>query len=209
MRTLAILALVVIPMASLSAQDMERPEGWNVRFDRPGSTEADLDTFVAMPPGWHITTGPAAIFWQPELTAEGRFRASLDVFLFDPQGRREAFGLFVGGHDLEGPNQSYLYFVIRDGGQFLVKRRHGSETSTIVAWTNHAAIRSFADRGAETSVRNVLEIEGDGETVHFSVNGQEVTSLPRADLVIDGIVGLRVNHALNLHVSELAVTPIE
>jgi len=40
------------------------------------------------------------------------------------------------------------------------------------------------------------------------VNGQEVATLPRADLAVDGVVGIRVNHALNLHVSRLEVTPL-
>ncbi|MBP1778939.1 MAG: hypothetical protein H6Q86_4950, partial [candidate division NC10 bacterium] len=31
-------------------------------------------------------------------------------------------------------------------------------------------------------------------------------SRPRADVAVDGVVGLRVNHNLNLHVSKLEVT---
>ena len=41
----------------------------------------------------------------------------------------------------------------------------------------------------------------------YLVNGEEVASLPRADLDVEGVVGIRVNHALNLHVSKLEVTP--
>ena len=39
------------------------------------------------------------------------------------------------------------------------------------------------------------------------MNGAVVTSLPRADLSLDGVVGLRVNHGLNLHVTNLKVDP--
>ncbi len=207
MRTLRILPLLALFATPLTAQDLKRPEGWHVRFDRPASTEADLEMFVEMPPGWHITTGPAGIFWDPGLTASGDFRAEMEVFLFDPEGRREAFGIFVGGNDLEGAGQSYTYFLIRDGGEFLVKRRQGADTPTIQGWTADAAVRSYADRGEDATIKNVLAVEADGETVRFFVNGDEVASLPRADVDVDGVVGIRVNHRLNLHVSRLEVTP--
>ena len=42
------------------------------------------------------------------------------------------------------------------------------------------------------------------DTVHFIVNGNLVTAVPKSKFPTDGIAGLRVNH--NLHVS---VTPID
>lgn len=208
MRTLPTLAFLALLSAPLYAQDLQRPDGWQARFDRAGSTEADMEMWVDMPPGWHITTGPAGIFWHPDLTASGAFRAEMEVFLFDPAGRREAFGIFFGGSDLRGDAQAYTYFLLRDGGQFIVKRRQGADTPTLVEWTSHPAVRSYADRVDDASVRNILTVEAGAETVRLLVNGQEVTSLPRAELAVDGIVGIRVNHALNLHVSRLEVTPI-
>jgi hypothetical protein len=192
----------------LASQDLERPEGWKVRFDRAGSTEAELETFVSMPPGWHITTGPAGIFWDPALSAMGEFRAEMEVFLFDPGERREAFGIFFGGKDLEGPGQEYAYFVVREGGEFLVKLRRGADTPTLVAWTAHDAVASFAKRGDDSTAKNVLTVEAGSDTVRFLVNGAEVAKLPRSQLPVEGVVGIRVNHALNLHVSRLEVTPL-
>lgn len=191
-----------------AAQDLERPEGWNVRFDDAGATEADLEMFVEMPPGWHVTTGPAAIFWSPTNIAAGDFRAEMEVFLFDPQGRREAFGIFVGGQDLEGPDQEYTYFLIRDGGQYILKRREGDRAPTVRSWTSHEAINGYKDRGEDVSVKNVLTIEARGDTVRFLVNGAEVAKLPRSEVPVDGRYGFRVNHALNVHVSKLQVTPL-
>ncbi|HSG49327.1 MAG TPA: hypothetical protein VLA43_16010, partial [Longimicrobiales bacterium] len=159
-------------------------------------------------PGWHITTGPAGIFWDPAVTASGTFKAEMEVFLFDPAGRREAFGIFFGGSALQDDAQTYTYFLLRDGGQFIVKRRQGTETPTLVEWTSHPAIRSYAERGDDASVKNILTVEAGDESVRFLVNGQEVASLPRAGIAVDGTVGIRVNHALNLHVSRLEVTPL-
>lgn len=211
MRTLPRLAIVSLAFAvaiPLAAQDLKRPEGWKVRFDRAESTEAELRAFVSMPPGWHITTGPAGIFWDPALTAAGTFRAEMEVFLFDPQGRSEAFGIFFGGKDLEGPNQTYAYFLLREGGEFIVKRRQGAETPTLVDWKADPAIRSFADRGDDATARNVLTVEAATDKVRFLVNGTRVAEIPRSELPVDGVVGIRVNHALNLHVSRLEVTPL-
>jgi hypothetical protein len=212
--SLAAAALAAAAFASAGSasgaagQDLERPEGWLTRFDQPSASEDDLEMFVEMPPGWHVSTGPAGIFWTPVNTASGDFRAEMEVYLFDPQGRREAFGIFVGGRELTAADQEYTYFLLRDGGQFIVKRREGAEAPTIRPWTSHSAIRSYADRGDDASVQNLLAVEARADVVRFFVNGTEVTSLPRAELGVDGVFGFRVNHALNLHVSRLEARPI-
>lgn len=203
---LAFLALLVAVPAA--AQDLTRPDGWMTRFDDPSASESDLQMFVEMPPGWHITSGPAAIYW-PGGEVSGDFRAEMEVHLFDPGERREAFGIFLGGSDLSGAGQEYSYFLIRNGRQFILKRREGTEAPTVQGWTDHESILGWADRGADaSSVRNVLAVEARGDRVHFFVNGDEVAVTSRADMPVDGIFGIRVNHGLNLHVSGLEVTPI-
>ncbi len=205
-----VLATAVAPLTAipLDAQELERPSAWLTRFDDPAATEAQLQTFVEMPPGWHVTSGPAAIYWDPDMRASGDFRAEMEVFLFDPGNRREAFGIFLGGHDLRGAGQAYTYFLIRNGGEFIIKRREGAEAPTVRPWTRHPAILSYADRGDDVSVRNVLAVEARGEQVRFFVNGEEVAALPRAEVGVDGTYGFRVNHALDLHVSRLEVTAL-
>jgi hypothetical protein len=211
-RTVVALAVAVaLAPSALRAQDAElvRPDGWEVRFDQPNATEADLEMFVGMPPGWHITTGPAGIFWDPGLTAEGTFRLELDVFLFDPEGRRESFGLFFGGRNLDGADQRYAYFLVRDGGEFILKERQADDAPTIEPWTTHPAIKSYADRAeGEASILNQLAVEAHADRVLFFVNGTEVASIARSRVSTDGVVGLRVNHRLNLHVSRLEVMPL-
>jgi len=211
MRHVAALAFVIslLVPAAAAAQDFERPDGWKVRFDHPGTTEAELEMFVSMPPGWHVTSGPAAIYWDPAWAASGRYRVEMEVYLFDPGQRREAFGVFIGGRDLEGDGQSYTYFLIRNGGEFMVKRRDGDQAPTIEPWTRHDAVRSYADRGDDVSVRNLLTIEAGEDTLRYLVNGREVWRAPRGTLPVDGTYGLRVNHGLNVHVSKLEVRPLD
>ncbi len=209
MRVRAALATLVLTTAPLAAQELERPDGWMTRFDREGASEADVEMFVEMPPGWHVTTGPAGIFWHPDNVAEGDFRAEMEVFLFDPEGRREAFGLFVGGQGLQTADQEYTYFLLRDGGEFIIKRRVGAEAPTLQPWTAHDAILAYADRGDDASALNSLVVEARGDQVTFFVNDTEVASLPRSEAPVDGVFGFRVNHRLNVHISKLEITPIE
>jgi hypothetical protein len=204
------LATVVFIATPLYAQGGQRPAGWKYRFDRPAA-DSTL-AFVTMNPGWHVTTGPATILYDPGRTAKGEFRLQATLHLFDPGQRREGYGIFLGGTDLEGPNQSYFYFLLRRDGQYLVRHRAGEDVHEIVPWTAHSAIlpwRPGAKPGVDghpVSIRNVLAIEVSKTTLDFYVNDQKVNSIPRPDYMsADGIVGLRVNHGLNLHVGELTV----
>jgi hypothetical protein len=203
MRTiLTLAALVVAPATAVVAQDAEltRPPEWQVRFDRPAPDSAIY--FVDMPPGWHITTGPAAILYDPEKTATAPLRLESEIFLF-PGEHLEGYGVFFGGTDLDGENQTYTYFLLRKDGRFLVKQRHGSETTTLIPWTAHDAI--VPHEGGESPVKNVLGVTVGGDAITFEVNGQEVGRIERASTATDGVVGLRINHRLNVHVTSLTV----
>ena len=191
------------PATAQECPEGELPEGWQVRFDREG-TEMDAPCLVAMPPGIHVTTGPAMIAWHPDSVAAGDFRIESETYLFDPGGRREAFGFFVGGGDLQGPDQLYTYFLLREGGEFLVKTRSGTATPVVQDWTAHPAIVSFATKPEDAgTAKNVLALEAEGDELRFFVNGEQVWSGPRGPLSTDGVFGLRVNHGLNLHVTTI------
>jgi hypothetical protein len=193
------LVLALVP-SSVTAQ---RPDGWKVRFDRAGADSTKLE-FVSMPPGWHITTGPSVALWNPATTAKGNFTVESKTFLFKPSGTHaEGFGLILGGSNLDGEAQRYTYFLIRNDGMYLVKERNGKETKDIIPWTASPAIRKFD--GKAESVENVLSVTAGATSVDFSINGTKVASKPRSGMALDGIVGLRVNHNLNLHVATLAV----
>jgi hypothetical protein len=111
--------------------------------------------------------------------------------------------LILGGSNLDGEAQRYTYFLIRNDGMYLVKERNGKETKDIIPWTASPAIRKFD--GKAESVENVLSVTAGATSVDFSINGTKVASKPRSGMALDGIVGLRVNHNLNLHVATLAV----
>ncbi|MDE2943840.1 MAG: hypothetical protein OXT63_06490 [Gemmatimonadota bacterium] len=202
---LAIASLVLLPLAAAAQEDkLPPPDGWLARADHGGD---GVEALQEMPPGWHVTTGPAGIFYDPEARADGDFRVESTVFLFDPEGRNEGFGVFIGGTDLQGDGQAYTYLLIRADGSVIVKRRDGDETSTLLEWTKHEAVVTWAARGeGAATAKNVLFVEAGGDEVVFGVNEQEVFRTARTGQHVDGVVGLRVNHGLNLHFSSLEVT---
>ena len=187
--------------APVVGQELQRPPVWQVRFDDPAAVDSTL-YFVTMTPGWHVTTGPSAILYDPAKTASGRYRVQSTVFVFD-NSHLEGLGVFIGGRELSQDGQVYTYFLIRKDGRYLVKRRRGAETTELVSWTASSAIAKPA--GEADPGKNVITIEVGADAVAFSVNGTRVTSLPRTKVDADGIVGLRVNHMVNAHVTNLTV----
>ena len=132
--------------------------------------------------------------------AKGTYTISASFTQTEPSGHPNAYGLFFGGSDLSGPNQRYSYFVIRQGGQYLIKKRMGSDTPDVVSWTGHDAINDLDAKGRAT---NTLAVEVDGSQVRFLVNGTEVATQPRSAVDTDGITGLRVTHLLDVHIGDL------
>ncbi len=192
-------------------ENLKVPEGWDWRFDRVSAEEVNIGSdpesadvyFVNMTPGWHITTGPAGIYYHEDNNAEGDFTLSSTTYLFDTKGRnREAFGLFIGGENLDNDNQSYLYFLLRNTGEFLIKRRIGDETFVVNNWTKTSAMNIFTDE-TESSAENNFEIKVHGDEVMFSLNGELISSFEKGDLPTNGKYGLRVNHSINLHISDI------
>jgi hypothetical protein len=172
-----------------------------VRLDRPGST-APIH-FMSMEGHLHAVLGPAGIFYQPAATASGAFRAQGTFTLARPSTHPEAFGLMVGGRNLEAANQDYLYFIIRQDGKFMVKHRAGDETHTVIDWTEHAAVQR---PGADGKATNTLAVESSAAGVRFLVNDTEVGALPRG-VNTDGIVGLRLNHNIEVIVTDFGIHP--
>lgn len=177
------------------------PEGWVSRLDRPGSTQPVH--FMNMDGRLHAILGPAAIFYNPANTASGAFRAQGTFTLNKPSAHPEAFGLLLGGRNLDAENQDYLYFLVRQDGKFLVKHRAGDETHTVIDWTEHAAVQR---PGADGKAVNALAVESSANGVRFLVNGTEVGALPRG-VNTAGIVGLRLNHNIDVIIDDFGVVP--
>jgi hypothetical protein len=174
------------------------PAGWSARPD--GAGDRKNVKFVVMEPGYHLTLGPATILYRERDRAEGPFHTLATFHQMKKLEHSEGYGLFAGGQDLPGKEQRYTYFLVRDDGKYLVKRREGEKTTEVTkGWIAHPAIKKGDPQGKAT---NLLEIDAkrDPRKVEFKVNGQTVYTGDAKSMNLKGIVGLRVNHNLDLHV---------
>ena len=198
-------AMLVVATAPATAQ-LKTPVDWKWRVDGPGSVvDADppkpADTrFVAMPPGWHVTTGPATLLYHPDYQTKGNFAVEAEIFLFAGESQEE-YGVFLGGKGL-APSEtpSYVSFVARRDGKGAIIRRGGTP---IVQWTENDAI--LPNTGKDP-VKNVLRVDVNANDIVFTANGKEVAKIPRAGLNFDGYFGFRFGKDINVHASRLDLT---
>jgi hypothetical protein len=179
------------------------PAGWSARPDAEGSLKNIK--FVVMEPGYHLTLGPATILYRESDRADGPFHTQATFHQMKNLEHAEGYGLFFGGQSLNAPDQKYIYFLVRQDGKFLVKRREGEKTSEITqGWIAHPAIKTANAQGQST---NQLEIDAkkNPSKIDFKVNGKTVYSADSKTLGRKGMVGLRVNHNLDLHVEGFEV----
>lgn len=179
------------------------PEGWRHRFDLP-DMKLEHVRFMNHGSSLHVTTGPPGIYYNPTLTALGEYEVKATFTQLKKGEHREGYGPFVGGTALDGEAQRYLYFLVRQDGRFLIKQRDGVNTRGVIDWRPHPAIKPF---GADGRMANELAIVVGPDVVRFLINGTEVARQTRTALPTDGIVGVRVNHQLDLLVDGPIATP--
>ena len=222
-RCLAALSLTLFAVAPLAAQakkghmekkghmDMDKkveggalPGGWMGRTDDRTKKIEDAK-FVTMGTGYHVTSGPAAIYWSSKDKVSGPFTAAVTMTQTKNPSHPEAYGIFFSGKKLEAPDQTYFYFLVRGDGKFLLNHRAGPQVHKIVDWTDNAAVKKADAKGAAT---NTLMVDASkADSVRLKVNGVQVAALPASAGNPDGVVGLRVNHNLDVHISDFMVTP--
>lgn len=185
------------------------PPGWQARTD--GNRPLTNVKFDSMSVGHHVTLGPATIFWRDADNATGSYTAEAKFWQFPSdthRDHREGYGLFIGGSALPAAGQRYTYFLIRDDGMFLVKRRMGDSTWAVTnGWTaSDAVLKRAASADTTKPLENTLTIRVTPTDATFLVNGKNVYTAKTSDVDSNGIVGFRVNHNLNVHLGALEIT---
>ncbi len=199
------------PTVRLSAQaDPDRsvpgggtlPAEWRARTDKNKPlTGANI---VAMGDGLHVILGPAVVLWRDADRATGNYHAVATFTQTRNPKHPEGYGLFIGGSHLSDPRNRYTYFLVRGDGTFFIKRRIAGDSTVAVTkgWTASPAVVKADSAGKATNEVSVLV---SGGKVSFRANGKEVYSANAADLDTQGIVGYRVNHNLDVHLSALGI----
>jgi hypothetical protein len=207
-RTILAIATLAI-VAPLGAQQQQGkkdaaatslPAGWISRFDKAGGTAK----FVTMGPGFHVTSGDAAVYYSAKDSASGEYTVTAKFSQSKPSGH-EGYGFFIGGSSLQDPTQSYLYFLVRPAdGFYMISHRAGADVHKVVEW---AATPATVKQDASGNAANALSVHVTRDSVLFSANGKGVKSFSRAELRFPtaGQAGLRINHFLDVHVAEFSV----
>ena len=122
-----------------------------------------------------------------------------------PSGHTNYYGLVFGGSDLEGAQQSYLYFVVAQNGTWLIKQPRRRLDQQRAPKTPNDAVKKPDESGKST---NALEVRVGADKVDFVVNGTVVHSEPKSGAMAktDGIYGIRINHLLEVQVDGLKVS---
>lgn len=214
-RSLSVLSLLVLAAAPLSAQAKEKdpdkkmkggalPAGWNGRTDDASAKLADAK-FVKKGKDVRVTSGPAAIYWHPTGKATGAWVASATFRQMKKPAHAEAYGLVFNGKNLDKPNQDYAYLLVRGDGKFMLNHRAGGDVHKLIEWTEHPAVKKEDAKGVAV---NTLSIDASKpDSLRLKVNGAQVAAFAKNYLGGgDGIVALRVNHNLDVQISNFAVT---
>jgi hypothetical protein len=199
--------LPVVLMASLVAPvAAQTPAGWKVHIDKSTNAQDPDDKsgvkFMAMGKGFHVSGGPAGTYWNPANTATGNYTLKGTFTLVKPSNHTNYYGLVFGGNALDGPSQTYTYFLIAQNGRFMIKQRNGEQITDIQAATANAAVKTPDSSGKSV---NALEVRVGADSVSYVINGTVVHTTPKSAVKTDGIAGFRVNHVLEVMVDDFQV----
>jgi hypothetical protein len=182
------------------------PSGFMARVDsNPGRTPGNIAEAKYTRSGemWDIVTGPHHIVWAPGDSASGNYTATARLQQVEPSAHREAYGMFVGGRNLDQSSQQYLYFVVGGTGEYMISRRDSTKVTALKPWTASASVPK-AD--ASGKVDYTLAVRVAADSVRFMVNNTQVAALPKAGLPTDGLAGIRIGHNLHVMVQPVRIT---
>ncbi len=163
----------------------------------------------------HVTTGPAATFWNPANTASGDYvvKATFtEPKYMNLNDHPHPYGIVIAGNDLGKPSQSYLYCAAYGNGNFIV-RGFGPEPFQMNGRHGEAnpAVHKAAGPGEPVTQEIAMSVKG--SRVDCAINGTVVASYDKGDVVApgklkstDGVYGIRFAHNTDATVTGLTVT---
>ena len=163
----------------------------------------------------HATTGPALSYWNPSDKASGNYTVKatfIEPKYMNLNSHPHPYGIMIGGNDLGGADQSYLYCAAYGNGMFIV-RGFGPDAFQMNGRRGEAsaAVHKAAAVGEPVTQEIALSVKGD--KVECAINGAVVASYDKSAVVApgklnstDGVYGLRFAHNTEVKVTGLALT---
>lgn len=163
----------------------------------------------------HVTTGPAAAFWNPADKASGNY--TVKATFSEPKymnlnNHPHPYGLFIGGNDMGTDQQTYLYCAAYGNGTFIV-RGFGPQAFQMGGRRpeENAAVHKAEGPGQPVTQEVAMSVKGD--KVECAINGTTVASYDKSAVVgagklksTDGVYGIRFAHNTEGTVTGLTVT---
>jgi hypothetical protein len=193
-------------------------KGWMGQVDaneaKAGMT-IDSAKFVSMGPGMRATTGPATTYWNPSMKASGNYTVKASFSEREFMGLNNhphPYGIVIAGNDMGTENASFLYCAAYGNGTFIV-RGFGPAPFQVNGRRGEAneAVNKAAEKGKPVTQEIAMSVTADKVTC--SINGKEVGSYPKADIVAagklkstDGVVGFRMGHNTDAHIAGFSLT---
>lgn len=200
MKITQFLCSVVVAASCVYAQG-NLATGWSLRADSGAGADNKLMTEGA---AIHIVTTGApnnnATFFNPAWTATGNHTFSATLTQNAKATHPDAYGLVIGGSNIDKDDQAYTYFEVRQAGEFYIANRKGGSVTAVVPWTKNAAIKAEGPDGKQV---NTLSVAVNGANVIFSINGTEVSRQPATAVSTNGLYGFRVSHRLDITATDI------
>jgi hypothetical protein len=189
--------------------------GWKGEVDAQSASQGRSikdSKFEQKGDSYHLTIGPAAVYWNPSNTARGDYTVKATFTEAKmTSGHPHPMGLFIGGSKLGTPDQSLMYCTAYRDGTFIVRRFNGNNVTQVARKAPNPAIKkaSSPDESVTQEVAWVVK----GGKAECQINGATVASFDKAEIVgagklesTDGVYGIRVSHNMDLTVSNLKMT---
>lgn len=226
---IALLAASLIPITNFSQTAQQETSravegggvkvpGWAGKIDAK-EAEAGMTLnsakFTKEGDAFHVVTGPAVTYWNPENKASGDY--TVKATFTEPKymnlnDHPHPYGIMIGGNDLGTDNQSYLYCAAYGNGNFIV-RGFGPAPFQVNGRRPEAnpAVNKAAAKGEGVTQEIALSVKGD--KVECSINNKVVGSYDKAAVVgegklksTDGVYGIRFGHNTEVKVTGLTIT---
>jgi hypothetical protein len=162
----------------------------------------------------HISTGPAATYWNPANKAAGNYtvRATFkEPKYMNLNSHPHPYGIVVAGNDLGTAQQSYLYCAAYGNGNFIVRGFGPAAFQMNGGGEDNPAVNKAVGRGQPVTQDIAISVKGD--RVECVINGAVVAGYNKAALVtagklksLDGVYGLRFAHNTDVTVTGLTMT---
>ena len=207
---------------AVHAQDADRAvedggikvQGWMGAIDAraaAGGATIDDALFETSGDGLHIVTGPATTYWNTANRMSGHYtvRATFsEPEYMNLNNHPHPYGIVIGGNDMGGDGQSYLYCAAYGNGRFIVRGFGPAPFQLNGRGEEHRAVNRA--EGRNQPVTQEIAVSVDEDSVDCSINGIVVGSYPLSDVVgegrlasTDGFWGIRVGHNAEVMVTDI------